>query len=82
MKNKRQNPAAFRRLCVETTALVPVLNNQFPAAFRRLCVETKWKDIKRFNVAPAAFRRLCVETTVRGRDGRGAHTSRLQAAVC
>ena len=34
------NPAAFRRLCVETTAkaVLPILG--LPAAFRRLCVET------------------------------------------
>ena len=33
-------PAAFRRLCVETTAkaVLPILG--LPAAFRRLCVET------------------------------------------
>ena len=34
-------PAAFRRLCVETAFLTPVLHLlENPAAFRRLCVET------------------------------------------
>ncbi len=36
-------PAAFRRLCVETaTSLYPVTGSH-PAAFRRLCVETTHK---------------------------------------
>ena len=35
------SPAAFRRLCVETTKLfIPILICKVPAAFRRLCVET------------------------------------------
>ena len=33
-------PAAFRRLCVETTAIPVRLPSASPAAFRRLCVET------------------------------------------
>ena len=33
-------PAAFRRLCVETSKLVRVYEKGRPAAFRRLCVET------------------------------------------
>ncbi|EIG30420.1 hypothetical protein HMPREF1051_1270 [Neisseria sicca VK64] len=34
-------PAAFRRLCVETKAVLKWVFLYFPAAFRRLCVETK-----------------------------------------
>ena len=33
-------PAAFRRLCVETGRRYVPLSNISPAAFRRLCVET------------------------------------------
>ena len=33
-------PAAFRRLCVETPVTNPQNPKATPAAFRRLCVET------------------------------------------
>ena len=33
-------PAAFRRLCVETRFQTARISAQIPAAFRRLCVET------------------------------------------
>ena len=33
-------PAAFRRLCVETTLVGDFISPHTPAAFRRLCVET------------------------------------------
>ena len=37
----QKEPAAFRRLCVETGyARIPKQNLCQPAAFRRLCVET------------------------------------------
>ena len=36
-------PAAFRRLCVETTGDRYTLREPLPAAFRRLCVETTSK---------------------------------------
>ena len=37
----QNDPAAFRRLCVETLALKPAFGAiNLPAAFRRLCVET------------------------------------------
>ena len=42
---KPENPAAFRRLCVETSLSSVVEVKSDPAAFRRLCVETeigKW----------------------------------------
>ncbi|EET42555.1 hypothetical protein NEISICOT_03699 [Neisseria sicca ATCC 29256] len=34
-------PAAFGRLCVETSVPHPCSLKKFPAAFGRLCVETK-----------------------------------------
>ena len=34
-------PAAFRRLCVETSSKYQDFAAPVPAAFRRLCVETK-----------------------------------------
>ena len=57
-------PAAFRRLCVETSAQhLPMLWRD-PAAFRRLCVETQLHRARcGFRRHPAAFRRLCVETS-------------------
>ena len=38
----RSNTAAFRRLCVETSARNAQRSKSRPAAFRRLCVETAW----------------------------------------
>ena len=55
-------PAAFRRLCVETLLEQLWLRNALPAAFRRLCVETLSAITEELREAPAAFRRLCVET--------------------
>ena len=55
-------PAAFRRLCVETSLKVALNLSVNPAAFRRLCVETFALFKHRMEEAPAAFRRLCVET--------------------
>ena len=37
---KSRLPAAFRRLCVETTYTAGMSGSGGPAAFRRLCVET------------------------------------------
>ena len=61
----REAPAAFRRLCVETTKTTPITKQTEPAAFRRLCVETQACDLKCLTFLPAAFRRLCVETTAK-----------------
>ena len=38
--NSLQEPAAFRRLCVETVRRSDSCSRSNPAAFRRLCVET------------------------------------------
>ena len=62
--NLENNPAAFRRLCVETFFRCMRGFGDRPAAFRRLCVET-FKVVQAcFVLPPAAFRRLCVETTL------------------
>ena len=37
----KEDPAAFRRLCVETNAVLTACCGSRPAAFRRLCVETR-----------------------------------------
>ena len=64
LKKKYITPAAFRRLCVETTRLKDLENKRkAPAAFRRLCVETTYTAGMSGSGGPAAFRRLCVETS-------------------
>ena len=40
-------PAAFRRLCVETTVFCRYQAFPRPAAFRRLCVETSMRRLNR-----------------------------------
>ena len=40
------DPAAFRRLCVETLVVVLWVLPSLPAAFRRLCVETTVKALE------------------------------------
>ena len=77
-----EKPAAFRRLCVETTLNIPTDLVKRPAAFRRLCVETAVHTLYAPNSKPAAFRRLCVETTPLDSSQGNALASRLQAAVC
>ena len=62
---KRQAPAAFGRLCVETSAIRVRAKLAGPAAFGRLCVETKTTIGRSDFVDPAAFGRLCVETQSR-----------------
>ena len=59
-----QCPAAFRRLCVETTSQEALGPIRLPAAFRRLCVETPLTPFRFPEGPPAAFRRLCVETSL------------------
>ena len=57
-------PAAFGRLCVETSNGRQKFAKCWPAAFGRLCVETaQWRDNRKKEV-PAAFGRLCVETSL------------------
>ena len=47
------DPAAFRRLCVETTTGGTKTGGVKPAAFRRLCVETLAKVWAKMNKAPS-----------------------------
>ena len=61
-QHSKKQPAAFRRLCVETTGQPTTSGDLAPAAFRRLCVETTAAKDSALRTAPAAFRRLCVET--------------------
>ena len=56
-------PAAFGRLCVETSDIHPFIPPYLiPAAFGRLCVETFSRQQVKNRTDPAAFGRLCVET--------------------
>ena len=43
-------PAAFGRLCVETTKFVNTLCGPYPAAFGRLCVETSFILFRMLNL--------------------------------
>ena len=55
-------PAAFGRLCVETSLKGAQALVDAPAAFGRLCVETAMMTKVSALICPAAFGRLCVET--------------------
>ena len=55
-------PAAFGRLCVETSPFARASGLILPAAFGRLCVETCDAAQTGCLSDPAAFGRLCVET--------------------
>ena len=57
-----KTPAAFGRLCVETSTVSGSSSERQPAAFGRLCVETIALSVLNFESGPAAFGRLCVET--------------------
>ena len=82
LKSFANEPAAFRRLCVETTLPVKQPRVAIPAAFRRLCVETSKRHLQIARMTPAAFRRLCVETFNYVVRVWFYGPSRLQAAVC
>ena len=75
-------PAAFARLCVETTSIAARATIVVPAASVRLCVETSgYLDAGSAQFA-AAFARLCVETPMQNEILRWKVPSRLRAAVC
>ena len=57
-------PAAFGRLCVETSQKFITRGLDVPAAFGRLCVETNRGGYITPSLSPAAFGRLCVETPI------------------
>ena len=64
-KKISDKPAAFGRLCVETSLPVTAVGiSDDPAAFGRLCVETGLGGGGSSGGGPAAFGRLCVETHV------------------
>ena len=77
-----RNPAAFGRLCVETTQVVCLLTFKAPAAFGRLCVETAPPHISPPAVAqPPSGGCVLKPTMITGlRACNG--PSRLRAAVC
>ena len=56
-------PAAFRRLCVETSVkcLSSLLASQPPSGG---CVLKPYGDVQLYGNGAAAFRRLCVETVI------------------
>ena len=57
------SPAAFRRLCVETAEVWPLLMAACSQPPSGGCVLKPRFPVQRKNInAPAAFRRLCVET--------------------
>ena len=75
-------PAAFRRLCVETRFRLRGIAPLFPAAFRRLCVETA-EDMARPMIGRQPPSGGCVLKRRTKTDKQDARlTSRLQAAVC
>ncbi|RKW30661.1 MAG: hypothetical protein D8B47_00585 [Kingella sp. (in: b-proteobacteria)] len=49
-------PAAFRRLCVETVRFLCERRKRQPAAFRRLCVETGVHSLPRRRQMPSRLR--------------------------
>ena len=81
MAKHNREPAAFRRLCVETDELSTAIEEEQPAAFRRLCVETrltKWIWLPA-NQPPSGG---CVLKHRHQMKNHHRKTSRLQAAVC
>ena len=77
-----REPAAFRRLCVETASSAYSSTSGAPAAFRRLCVETDvFKDLGGSWIfqPPSGG---CVLKLNKNRPITQSESSRLQAAVC
>ena len=72
-----QEPAAFRRLCVETPLNVCQYIAISPAAFRRLCVETNLglKPCGRLRQPPLGGCVLKLLGMVRGSNGSGQQPS-------
>ena len=75
-------PAAFRRLCVETQNGTRKFAQMFPAAFRRLCVETRPRNTFFLSEEIQPPSGGCVLKHARLPRGERPRTSRLQAAVC
>ena len=80
-KYENEEPAAFRRLCVETWPFLMRVSLASPAAFGRLCVETiSISASKGKGIQPPSGG--CVLKQVMDNDYAGSEVSRLQAAVC
>ena len=76
-----QVPAAFGRLCVETSSKVAAKIEATPAAFGRLCVETIQFDQHRFSLAQPPSGGCVLKQVKFGRVGFFL-PSRLRAAAC
>ena len=77
------NPAAFRRLCVETPNPRRRTISRMAQPPSGGCVLKPHSDVAGLRVVrPAAFRRLCVETVEELGVPYHEAASRLQAAVC
>ena len=75
-------PAAFGRLCVETSAALSAYSRSLPAAFGRLCVETP-VPLRPFRIARQPPSGGCVLKLAEKNSRRFVEaTSRLRAAVC
>ena len=75
-------PAAFRRLCVETSRICLTVICQVQPPSGGCVLKRKGKRGGVAAEEPAAFRRLCVETTDKSKARTLTIASRLQAAVC
>ena len=81
LNEKISDPAAFRRLCVETKSSHSMAHLRNSAAFRRLCVETlypRWRITSDFQPPSGG----CVLKPVSSFADNAKVGSRLQAAVC
>ena len=78
-----EDPAAFRRLCVETMLPVPPVTSGRSQPPSGGCVlKLDLLHLPQRHGHPAAFRRLCVETENKKAESEKNGSSRLQAAVC
>ena len=75
-------PAAFRRLCVETLLENRLILRVCPAAFRRLCVETYAFDVVYRQISAQPPSGGCVLKRGAPNTSPVMGSSRLQAAVC
>ena len=81
-KARKQTPAAFRRLCVETGKRWADYSKAFPAAFRRLCVETKVWIFRQTVIHQPPSGGCVLKQIFKVIEAREENASRLQAAVC
>ena len=79
---KGLQPAAFRRLCVETLTRLQKREVLAQPPSGGCVLKRRYHDITNVVCCPAAFRRLCVETDGLQPAAKLPLPSRLQAAVC